>query len=76
MTCEHTVIHRCQQVLVLAALDARASRLGISRSEYLCRRFVLEAVTTTPPVTGADLTLFAETFVELGNAEVMKGARG
>lgn len=46
---------------VVAALDARASRLGLSRSEYLRRRLAQEATTTAQPVTVADLSLFAET---------------
>lgn len=59
---------------VVAALDARAARLGLSRSEYLRRRLAQEAVTTAPPVTAADLVVFAETFADLGDAEVIKGA--
>lgn len=59
---------------VVAALDARAARLGLSRSEYLRRRLAQEAVTTAPPVTAADLVVFAETFTDLGDAEVIKGA--
>ncbi len=59
---------------VVAALDARASRLGLSRSEYLRRRLAQEAVTTAQPVTIADLAVFAATFADLGDGEVMKGA--
>ena len=59
---------------VVAALDARASRLGLSRSEYLRRRLAQEAVTGPQPVTVEHLTVFAETFADLADVEVMKGA--
>lgn len=61
---------------VVAALDARASRLGLSRSEYLRRRLAQEAVTAERPVTVDHLTAFAETFSDLTDAEVMKDAWG
>ena len=59
---------------VVAALDARASRLGLSRSEYLRRRLAQEAVSSPQPVTVEHLTAFAETFADLADDEVMKGA--
>ncbi len=59
---------------VVAALDARASRLGLSRSEYLRRRLAQEAVTDPQPVTVKHLAAFAETFTDLTDPEVMKGA--
>lgn len=59
---------------VVAALDARASRLGLSRSEYLRRRLAQEAVTGPQPVTVEHLASFAETFVDLTDPEIMKGA--
>ena len=59
---------------VVAALDARAARLGLSRSEYLRRRLAQEAVTHPEPVTVDHLTAFAETFADLADAEVMKRA--
>ena len=58
----------------VAALDARASRLGLSRSEYLRRRLAQEAVHSPEPVTVDHLTAFAETFADLADSEVMKGA--
>ncbi len=58
---------------VIAALDSRASRLGLSRSEFLRRRLVQEARPQSP-VTADDLRAFAETFADLGDPEVMKGA--
>jgi plasmid stability protein len=59
---------------VVAALDARAARLGLSRNEYLRRRLTQEAVSAPHPVTVEHLAAFAETFRDLADAEVMKGA--
>lgn len=59
---------------VVAALDARAARLGLSRSEYLRRRLAQEAVTNPERVTVGHLTAFAETFADLGDPAVMKSA--
>ncbi len=53
---------------------ARAARLGLSRSEYLRRRFAQEAMASPEPVTVEHLAAFAETFADLGDARVMKGA--
>lgn len=60
---------------VVAALDARASRLGLSRSEFLRRRLAQEALTPAT-VTMADLKVFSETFSDLGDDDIMKGAWG
>ncbi len=59
---------------VVAALDARASRLGPSRSEYLRRRLAQEVLNHAQPVTVEHLTEFAEAGADLADAEVMKGA--
>ncbi len=59
---------------VVAALDARAARLGLSRSQYLRRRLTQEAVSTAERVTVDHLSSFAETFIDLTDPEVMKGA--
>jgi plasmid stability protein len=59
---------------VITALDARAARLGLSRSEYLRRRLAQEATGNAQPMTAAHLTDFAETFADLADPEVMKGA--
>lgn len=59
---------------VVAALDARAARLGLSRSAYLRRRLAQEVATTAQPVTVADLSVFSHTFADLTDTEVMKGA--
>lgn len=59
---------------MVAALDAHASRLGLSRSEYLRRRLAQDAVSDAQPVTVKHLAAFAETFTDLTDPEVMKGA--
>jgi plasmid stability protein len=59
---------------VITALDARASRLGLSRSEYLRRRLAQEVMGDPQQVTAADLAAFAETFSDLTEPKVMKGA--
>jgi plasmid stability protein len=43
---------------VVAAVDARASRLGLSRSEYVRRRLAQDAATTATPVSVEDLARF------------------
>jgi plasmid stability protein len=59
---------------VVAALDARAARLRLSRNEYLRRRLAQEAVPKPQQVTVEHLTAFADTFADLTDAEAMKGA--
>lgn len=61
---------------VVAALEARAARLGLSRSEYLRRRFAQEATTHLGSVSEDDLAAFAATFADLANPEIMRGAWG
>ncbi len=60
--------------LVIAALNAGAALLGLFRSECLRRRLAQEAVTAAHPVSVADLSEFAETLVDLTDAQVMDGA--
>ncbi len=55
---------------VVAALDARAAGLGISRSEYIRRRLTQDAQRSDNPVTVKDLERFAEVFADLGDADV------
>lgn len=59
---------------VVAALDANASRLGLSRSEYLRRRLVREAGLTVRTVSVEDLRRSAEAFADLDDPAVMRGA--
>lgn len=56
---------------VVAAIDARAQRAGLSRTEYLRRTLSRERADDTAGVTVADLTRFAETFADLNDPEVM-----
>ena len=59
---------------VLAALDARAGRLGLSRSEYIRRRLAQDAAFTAVPVSAADLRNFSESAADLADPEIMRGA--
>ena len=59
---------------VVAAIDNRAARLGLSRAEYLRRQLARETVDDTTPVTVEDLQRFSETFADLKDPEIMKGA--
>ena len=59
---------------VIAALDAHAGRLGLSRSEYVRRRLAQDAATTDGPVTLEDLNRFAEAFGDLADPDVMSQA--
>lgn len=59
---------------VLAALDARAARLGLSRSEYLRRLLSQGAATSQSAVSPDDLTRFADVFGDLADPEVMSRA--
>jgi len=59
---------------VVAALEARAARLGLSRSEYLRRRLAQDAAMHAVPVTTDDLAAFAESFADLSDPDVMRGA--
>ena len=56
---------------VVAALDAHAVRLGISRSEYVRRRLAAAAVLPDTSVQVADLHRFSDLFADLGNPELM-----
>jgi plasmid stability protein len=59
---------------VVAAVDARASRLGLSRSEYVRRRLAQDAVSAGSTVTTQDLAQFAEVFAGLDDPAVMSRA--
>jgi hypothetical protein len=58
---------------VVAAVDAKASRLGISRSEYV-RRTLANELATGRAVTADDLSWFADTFSDLADPDVMRQA--
>ena len=59
---------------VLAAIDARAKRLGISRAEYVRRQLTHAARTTDEAVDESDLRQFADTFADLGDPAIMDQA--
>ncbi len=59
---------------VIAAIDGRAARLGLSRSEFLRRRLAQEATTEAGPVRVEDLREFASTFAALADEDLMKQA--
>jgi Ribbon-helix-helix protein, copG family len=59
---------------VVAAIDANARRLGLSRSEYLRRQLARDAVPLDETVTVEDLSRFAEVFADLGDPDVMARA--
>lgn len=56
---------------VIAALDASAARLGLSRNEYVRRCLTQEAGRSGGPVTVKDLERFADLFDDLGDADIM-----
>ena len=56
---------------VVAAIDANAKRLGLSRTEYLRRRLASDALRSMETVSTADLSRFAETFSDLADPDVM-----
>ena len=58
---------------VVAAIDANASRLGLSRSEYL-RRTLAQAAHQHGAVSVKDLTRFERTFADLADDDLMRQA--
>ena len=61
---------------VVSAIDAKAQRVGLSRSEYLRRALDRERQTQPVVVTVDDLARFAQSFRDLENPEIMGGAWG
>ena len=59
---------------VVSAIEAKAKRLGLSRTEYLRRQMLRVASTGEEPVTVESLRQFALTFADLADPEVMRGA--
>jgi len=59
---------------VVSAIDAKAKRLGLSRTEYLRRQMARVATTVQGTVTVESLRQFSETFADLGDPEVMHKA--
>ncbi|MGQ0743311.1 MAG: type II toxin-antitoxin system VapB family antitoxin [Acidimicrobiales bacterium] len=56
---------------VIVAIDAKARRAGLSRTEYLRRALSRERVQDGTEVTVDDLGRFARTFADLDDPEVM-----
>ena len=59
---------------VVSAIEAKAKRLGLSRTEYLRRQMLRVAATSDEPVSVESLREFAQTFADLADPEVMRGA--
>jgi hypothetical protein len=59
---------------VVTAIDARAARLGLSRTEYLRRRLAQDAALGEGTVTVDDLERFADMFAGLVDPSVMDQA--
>ena len=59
---------------VIAAIDLKAQRLGLSRADYLLRVLTRERAFQPVQVTVADLTSLAETFADLDDPDVMSRA--
>jgi hypothetical protein len=59
---------------VLAAIDAKAKRVGLSRSEYLRRTLDRERVQDAGPVTVDQLARAASLAKDLDDPDVMSGA--
>ena len=59
---------------VVAAVDAHAGRLGLSRSEYVRRRLAQDVASQRSPVSVEDLARFANVFSDLADPDVMSQA--
>ena len=59
---------------VVAAIDAHAAAVGLSRNEYLRRRLVQESLVGASRVTIDDLRSFAERCSDLSDPEIMRQA--
>ncbi|MYH71081.1 MAG: antitoxin [Acidimicrobiia bacterium] len=68
------ILIRGVPVEVLAAIDAKAKRVGLSRNEYLCRTLEGERVAATGPVSIEDFERFAVLAQDLRDPDVMSGA--
>jgi Ribbon-helix-helix protein, copG family len=59
---------------VVAAIDSKAQRLGLSRTEYLRRTLARERSAAPTEVSVADLAAFADRFTDLADPEVIDRA--
>ena len=59
---------------VLAAIDAKAKKVGLSRAEYLRRTLERERVQDPGPITVDDLRRAATLASDLDDPDIMSGA--
>lgn len=59
---------------VLAAIDAKAKRLGISRTEYVRRQLAQAAAASAEAISPDDLRRFGDAFADLRDPAVMDEA--
>ncbi len=59
---------------VLAVIDSKAKRVGLSRTEYLRRALERERVQDAGPITVADLARTASLAQDLEDPDAMAGA--
>lgn len=59
---------------LVAAIEANANRVGLSRAEYLRRTLERERHSTGDVVTVESLARFSEAFADLDDADVMRAA--
>ncbi|MGI8427162.1 MAG: type II toxin-antitoxin system VapB family antitoxin [Actinomycetota bacterium] len=59
---------------VVASIDARAKRVGLSRSEYLRRELAAAAKRSAAKVATADLRRFTGAFSDLADPELIQRA--
>ena len=59
---------------VMTAIEAKARRLGLSRTEYLRRALQRVASTSDEPTTVEALQRLRATFADLEDPDVMRGA--
>jgi hypothetical protein len=59
---------------LVAAIDAQARRVGVSRSEYLRRALSRERSDSETAVSIEDLVQAADRFADLNDVDVMRGA--
>jgi hypothetical protein len=59
---------------VVAAIDAQAARLGISRNEYVRRELSHLKQRQGPALVADDLRRFGDTFHDLADAEIIDQA--
>lgn len=59
---------------VLAAIDAKARRVGLSRTEYIRRALSRERDNGAPEAKVEDLVRFADTFADLTDPKVIQQA--